>query len=226
MLMVKFIRKLLCCFIILRFIPPFAVSASETKQLALTFDDGPSAHTAKLLDYMQEKGIRATFFLVANRIPNYSQTVCRQANEGHELGYHSYAHKDQTKLTSERIFKEYQRASQELFELTGKDYTLWRSPGGTFDRRVLEAIPLPHVYWSVDTRDWENKNREAVRKAILSSAQDGAIILLHDLYASSVDGAIAAMEELLKQGYEFLTVSELLSRNGEPPKICMNYCKD
>ena len=191
--MAKFSRKLLCYLVILLSLTPGTVSAGESKQLALTFDDGPSVHTEKLLDYMRDKGIHATFFLVANRIPNYPQTVCRQADEGHELGYHSYAHKDQTKLTTERIFKEYQRASRELFELTGKDYTLWRSPGGTFDRRVLEAIPLPHVYWSVDTRDWESKNREAVRKAILSSAQDGAIILLHDLYASSVDGAIAAM---------------------------------
>ena len=224
--MAKLFRKLLCYLMIILFLTPQPVSAGDAKQLALTFDDGPSVHTARLLDYMRDKGIHATFFLVANRIPNYQTTVCRQAAEGHELGYHSYAHKDQTKLTSERIFKEYQQARQELFELTGKEYTLWRSPGGTFDRRVLEAIPLPHVYWSVDTRDWENKNRETIRKAILSNAQDGAIILLHDLYSSSVDGAIEAMEELLRQGYEFLTVSELLSRNGEPPKICMNYCKN
>lgn len=220
-------RSLLLLLTLCMLFTPVKVRAADScKQLALTFDDGPSIHTARLLDYMAEKGIHATFFLVGNRVSSYRYTVQRQAKDGHEQGYHSYAHRNQTTMTSERIFAEYTQANQELMELTGQEYTLWRCPGGAFNTRVLQAIPLPHVYWSADTRDWENKNSVAVRDAILQNACDGAIILLHDLYSSSVDGAIQAMEILLDMGYEFLTVSELLSRRGYPPKICINYCKD
>lgn len=196
------------------------------KQIALTFDDGPSVHTKRLLDFLEEQGIHATFFLVGDRISRFPETVRRQAREGHELGYHSYSHADQTLLSSERIFEDFCRSNRELFDLTGKEYSLWRAPGGSFNKRVLEAVPLPHIHWSADTRDWETKNAAAVCSSILESAGDGVIILLHDLYGTSVDGAIRAIRNLQNQGYEFVTVSELLSRNGEPPRNCMNYYKD
>lgn len=206
---------------------PASVRAeSGRKQLALTFDDGPSIHTERLLDFLKEQGIHATFFLVGDRVPNYPETVRREAAEGHELGYHSYSHNDQTLLSSERIFGDFCRANGELRGITGQEYSLWRAPGGSFNRRVLEAIPLPHVHWSADTRDWETKNASKVCSAILESAGDGVIVLLHDLYGTSVDGAIRAIKSLQQQGYEFVTVSQLLSRHGEPPRNCMNYYKN
>ena len=224
--MKKCLRRLsmVCALTVLLF--SFPVQAeSGRKQLALTFDDGPSIHTEKLLDFLKEQGIHATFFLVGERVPNYPETVRREAAEGHELGYHSYYHNDQTLISSERIFDEFCRADRELYRLTGREYSLWRAPGGSFNKRVLEAVPLPHIHWSADTRDWETKNTAAVCSAILESAGDGVIILLHDLYATSVDGAIRAIKSLQKQGFEFVTVSELLSRHGEPPENCMNYYK-
>jgi len=196
------------------------------KQIALTFDDGPSRHTSRLLDFLEEQEIHVTFFLVGDRVCRFSDTVKRQAQNGHELGYHSYGHQDQTRLSCERISSDYLRADGELSALTGQSYTLWRAPGGAFDRRVLNEVPLPHIHWSVDTRDWETKNSLSVYRAILSSAEDGAIILLHDLYGTTVDGAIRAIQELLSQGYEFVTVSELLSRDGTEPQKCINYYKD
>ena len=199
---------------------------ANPKQIALTFDDGPSVHTQRLLDFLEQEGIHATFFLVGDRISRFPETVQRQALEGHEIGYHSYSHADQTLLSSERIFDDFCRSNRELFALTGKEYSLWRAPGGSFNKRVLEAVPLPHIHWSADTRDWETKNTAAVCSAILESAGDGVIILLHDLYGTSVDGAIRAIKSLQKQGYEFVTVSELLSRHGETPQNCMNYYKN
>ena len=206
------------------FMVPVSVRAEDgQKQIALTFDDGPSVHTERLLDFLEEEGIHATFFLVGDRIGNYREIVRRQVLEGHEIGYHSYSHTDQTLLSSQRIFDDFCRSNQELYELTGREYTLWRAPGGSFNQRVLDAVPLPHIHWSADTRDWETKNAAAVCSSILKSAGDGVIILLHDLYSTSVDGAIRAIKSLQSQGYEFVTVSELLSRNGEPPQNCINY---
>ena len=208
------------------FMAPVSVRAEDgQKQIALTFDDGPSVHTERLLDFLEEEGIHATFFLVGDRIGNYREIVRRQVLEGHEIGYHSYSHADQTLLSSKRIYEDFCRSNRELFELTGREYTLWRAPGGSFNQRVLDAVPLPHIHWSADTRDWETKNAAAVCSSILKSAGDGVIILLHDLYGTSVDGAIGAIQSLQKQGYEFVTVSELLSRNGEKPQNCMNYFK-
>ena len=198
-------------------------AAKEPPQIALTFDDGPSAHTQRLLDYLKENHVRATFFLVGSRVPYYPETVQRQFREGHELGYHSYHHQDQTCLSSRQIRHDYSLADQQLQEITGSSYTLWRCPGGTYDKRVLNSVPLPHICWSVDTMDWKTRNADAVCSAILENARDGAIILLHDLYGTSVDGVIRAIQILQKQNYEFLTVSELLSRDGTPPQNAMTY---
>ena len=208
--MKKYLRQI-AGFLVLIFLLPVTVRAEEgEKQIALTFDDGPSVHTERLLDFLEEQGIHATFFLVGDRIGNYREIVCREARDGHEIGYHSYSHADQTLLSSERIFDDFCRSNRELYDLTGREYTLWRAPGGSFNKRVLDAVPLPHIHWSADTRDWETKNAAAVCASILQSAGDGVIILLHDLYSTSVDGAIRAIRNLQKQGYEFVTVSELL----------------
>ena len=194
-------------------------------QVAITFDDGPSSHTPKLLDYLQESGIKATFFLVGNRINSYKGTVKRIVNEGHELGYHSYSHKNHQSMSTDTIKSDFEKSSKLVEDLTGKTFTVWRAPGGNTSDRVLNAIDLPHIMWSVDTLDWKYRNVSRVYKAILKNADDGEIILLHDLHKTSVEGAIKAMKEMQAGDYEFLTVTELLSRNGTTPQNNTNYYK-
>lgn len=199
------------------------VKVCDVKQVAITFDDGPSIHTVKLLDYLQEKDIQATFFLVGDRMTDYSATVKRQVAEGHEIGYHSYSHIIQTGLSSEKIISDFEKSDQILEEMTGAHFTVWRTPGGGYSDRVLQCVPLPHILWSVDTNDWKLLNSYKVYRAIVSQARDGSIILLHDLYSSSVNGAIMAMDEMLAGDYEFVTVTELLSRDGTPPEPSKTY---
>ena len=98
-------------------------------------------------------------------------------------------------------------------------------PGGDYNDRILKCIPLPHIGWSVDTRDWETQSSESNYQSI-RKARDGDIILLHDLYSPSVNGAIRAMKEMIAGDYEFLTVTELLSRNGTAPQKHTNYNND
>lgn len=202
------------------------VSVCDVRQVAITFDDGPGGNTDWLLDYLKRKNIPATFFLICEQIPRYSNTVIRQASEGHELGYHSYSHQNQVRLTSEQIINDFAYSNNMLKELTGKEFTLWRSPGGNYDQRVLNCIALPHIYWSVDTRDWESRNANSVYLQIINNTCDGSIVLMHDLYGSTVEGAIRGMDALLAAGYEFLTVSELLARDGDPAQNCVNYYND
>lgn len=199
------------------------VKICDVKQVAITFDDGPAPYTEKLLDFLKENDIRVTFFLVGNRMSSYSEEVIREAAEGHEMGYHSYSHATQTGLSSERITSDFEKADKILFDLTGQHFTVWRTPGGAFNTRVLNAVPVPHIMWSVDTLDWQTLNAYSVYSAIVNKTRDGDIVLIHDLHRTSVDGAIMALEQMLEGDYEFLTVTELLSRDGTPPQPSTNY---
>lgn len=202
------------------------VKICDVIQVALTFDDGPSDKTVKLLNFLKENDIRVTFFLVGNRMDFYSATVQREAAEGHEIGYHSYAHKMQPSLSSAQITSDFQKSDNILYELTGKHFTLWRTPGGDYNDRVTSCVPLPHIMWNEDTLDWKNRNAYTVYNYIITRANDGDIFLMHDLHGTTVDGAIMAMEQMIKGDYEFLTVTELLSRKGTPPENGKTYFSD
>ena len=198
------------------------VKVCNLKQVALTFDDGPSAKTAKLLDYLREKDVKVTFFLVGNRLNEFKNTVQQEVMDGHEIGYHSYSHRMQPQLSNAQIISDFEKSNKLLKDLTGAEFTLWRTPGGDFNQRVLDCIDLPHIMWSVDTRDWEHRNTYKVYSSVIGSS-DGAIVLMHDLYGSTVDGAIDAIEKMLEGDYEFMTVTELLSRNGSAPQPNTTY---
>ena len=198
------------------------VKICDVKQVALTFDDGPSVYTDRLLDYLKSKDVKVTFFLVVNRLGYFEDETIREVQEGHEMGYHSYAHDMQTGLSSERITSDFLKSNQKLKELTGAEFTLWRAPGGDYNQRVLDAVPLPHIMWSLDTLDWQSLNAEKVCSKILG-ARDGQIVLIHDLHRTSVEGAIMAMDIMLEDDYEFVTVTELLSRDGTPPEKSVSY---
>lgn len=194
------------------------VTVCKAKQIALTFDDGPAGSTGELLDFLQDHGIKVSFFMVGNRMSAYTSTVRRIATDGHELGYHSYSHQNQCHLSSRKIRADFDAANQKLYDITGSEFTVWRTPGGNYNQSVLDAVPVPHIMWSVDTLDWKTRDSAAVHSAIVNGARDGAIILLHDLHPTTVAGAMSAIEELLDTGeYDFVTVTELLSRDGETP---------
>lgn len=201
----------------------FQVKVCDVKQIAITFDDGPSPYTAQLLDYLKEHGIKVTFFLVGNRLSSYPETLKRQVAEGHEIGYHSYAHVEQTTLSSAQITSDFEKSEAILKEITGAEFTLWRTPGGGYSDRVLKCVDVPHIMWSVDSYDWKVRNTYKVYANIMNQAHDGGIVLIHDLYSFSVNGAMLAMDELMAGDYEFVTVTEILSRDGTPPEPGKTY---
>lgn len=196
------------------------------KQIALTFDDGPQRKTTtKLLDGLKKKDVLATFFLIGQQVPGCADLVKRMKKEGHEIGNHSYTHAKLTNVTSAQIQNEINKTRTAIKKACGSYPTLFRSPYGSYNNQVLKIAGVPHIFWSVDSLDWKTRNVNAVKKAILEGAEDGAIILLHDIHATTVEGALAAIDELKKQGYEFVTVSQLLKRGGKKIESGKTYYK-
>ena len=185
--------------------------------MALTFDDGPSANTEKLLDAMKKRNIKLTFFVVGERLDEFSTLLKREYDEGHEIGSHTYNHMNLGKADSATITENLQKTQNKMEEILGASLgtILVRPPYGSVSDTAKSTINAPLILWSIDTLDWKSRNADAVKEQILNQACDGAIVLMHDLYDTSVDGCIAAVDELTKQGYTFVTVSELFRRKGE-----------
>ncbi len=191
-----------------------AMAARDTKLVAITFDDGPSKYTEKLLDGLKQRGAKATFFMVGSNMPYFTDTIKRMKAEGHQLATHTMSHANLAKLSTSAIQKEVFGAEDKLAEIVGQQKFYLRPPYGSFNTTVKNTVRSPMIYWSVDTEDWRYKNAQNVANVIVSSTKDGDIILLHDLYPTSVEGALMAIDTLQSKGYVFVTVEQLLKRRG------------
>ena len=189
------------------------------KYVALTFDDGPKRPTTeKLLDGLKERGASATFFLIGEQVEENRDLVLRMAREGHQIGNHTWSHQRLDNTEPGTAAWEIGKTETALTELLGTgDYWL-RPPYGQVSPGEEQRIAVPMVKWSVDPRDWESRDAEKVTRAILENTKPNSIILLHDIYPSSVDAALRVVDELQAEGYWFVTVRELLEINGVTPQ--------
>lgn len=209
----------------LLFLP--ARAAYGRKYVALTFDDGPSGkYTRNLLDGLYDRGAKATFLLCGYRMTNYPDITQRIFEEGHEIGYHGFSHSPMQDMSRRRLAQELLDSQALLPE--GCRPVFLRPPGGFCSeavQQVAQARGLAILHWSVDPEDWATHNTAAIEKAVLEKVTDGDIILLHDMSDSSVKAALDIVDALLKQDYEFVTVSELARLRGIKPKPGMTYKK-
>ena len=192
---------------------------AETNYVALTFDDGPRRGTTdRLLEGLKERGASATFFLVGEEAERYPELVKRMQAEDHQVGNHTWSHV-RLEGASTAVIQEEVGKTEELLEtlLGGSGYWL-RPPYGLITPGTEKLVRVPMVKWSVDPRDWENKNTDKVVQAILKHVKPNSIILLHDIYDTSVDAALKVVDTLEAQGYCFVTVEELLCLNGVTPE--------
>ncbi len=199
---------------------PTARAAADTpKLIALTFDDGPSPLTEGLLDVLEQKNAVATFFMCGNNggygVASYGSMVGRMLAIGCQPANHSYRHPDFTTLTAAQMRSQIADVETILYEQAGAEYVeLVRIPYGGNTAAIKNAVPRPLIRWSVDPYDWKYRNADVVYQNVVSAAYDGAIILLHDIHATSVEAVPRIIDTLHEQGYEFVTVSELFRRRG------------
>ena len=190
----------------------------ETKLIAFTFDDGPGDYTEMLLDGLEERGAVATFFMTGENgtwgVKKYGKVMERMIELNCQMANHTYNHKTFSKLTKGDLQVAIDGMENYLFKAMGGKYNdLVRIPGGENSDNV-SFVEHPVITWNLDSYDWKTRDTTAVYQAIMDNAKDGSIVLCHDLYPTSVQGALHAMDALAKEGYEFVTVSELFRRRG------------
>ncbi|MCI9272834.1 MAG: polysaccharide deacetylase family protein [Clostridiales bacterium] len=186
--------------------------------VALTFDDGPHPKvTPKILDILKQNKAKATFFVVGNRVDSYASALQREYAEGHEIGNHTYSHPRLIKLNTNDVLDQANRTDQRIANLTSYTPKLLRPPYGEINDVMRENIQKPFVLWSIDTQDWQTQNKNAIVKQVMGKVKDGDIILMHDIYPSTAEACAQLIPALSAQGYQFVTVSELLAQKQITP---------
>lgn len=188
-----------------------ASSLAERKKIALTFDDGPCAGcTDQLLDVLKKRNVKATFFLIGKNAENNPQLVRRIYEEGHLIGNHTYSHVEITKISDEEAIQELQKTDQIIWKITGEHVQYMRPPFGAWQKELESRLEVLPVLWTVDPLDWTTENVEEIVNKVVTETTENDIILLHDCYKSSVEAALRIIDDLQKEGYEFVTVDQLL----------------
>ena len=190
------------------------------KRVALTFDDGPgSKYTEEILQILSLYNIKATFFVVGNNVEKNPDILKMIYDNGHEIGNHTYSHPDMRKISAEQIDDEIIKTQKIIKEITGEAPALFRPPGGYLNNIIVDRITANNckaVLWSwrQDTMDWKCPEAETIVSTVISNIHDGDIILFHDLISGNSPTPCALKEiipKLMDMGYEFVTVSMLVS---------------
>ena len=189
----------------------------QPKLIALTFDDGPRrSTTTALLDGLQERGVKATFFLIGNQVPTNEDIVRRMDEEGHQIGIHTYDHVRLTGLNQADFEAQVGKTRTLLKTVLGHNDFLLRPPYGLMDEGVKKHAGCPIILWSIDPEDWGDQNAAREVAHVMEKARDGGIILMHDIFPDSVTAAMEIVDRLHQQGYLFVTVDELFAARGVP----------
>lgn len=186
--------------------------------VAITFDDGPNPETTTpMLDALEENYAKATFFCLGQNAGYYPETVQREYNLGMEVGTHTYSHVVLTKLGASELDSEISKSVDAIEKAIGVKPSLMRPPYGAVNKTVLSAVGgynLCCMNWSLDTEDWKTKNADATYNEVMK-AQDGDVVLLHDIHEYNVDAVKRFVPDLIAQGFQLVTVPELYKARGE-----------
>lgn len=183
----------------------------EPKQIAITFDDGPNPYyTQTLLEGLKERGVKATFFVLGSEVEKFPEILEAVHADGHMIGVHSYEHVNFGQIGDEAAQTQIEKTQEAIYEVTGEYTGFIRPPYGCWKDSLDDKVNMIEVLWDVDPLDWATTDADVVTQRILKNVKEGSIILLHDASKSSVQAALTVIDALTEQGYEFVTVEELL----------------
>ena len=181
------------------------------KVVALTFDDGPNpATTNQALDTLSKYGIKATFFVLGKNVSGNEEILKRMKADGHVIGNHSWSHPVLSKLSLDEAKKQITDTEDALTKVLGSSSKLMRPPYGAITDDIRNSLDLSFIMWDVDSLDWKNKNEAAILTEIQREVKNGSIILMHDIHAETVNALPKVIDYLKGQGYDFVTIPDLL----------------
>lgn len=193
------------------------VDKTALRQVALTFDDGPSRLTTPIvLDLLKKYKAKATFFVLGQNIAGNEDILKRMIEEGHEIANHTWSHPNLTRITADQVKQEIELTQSAIEEVIGHRPTFMRPPYGAVNASVAAAAGLASIYWNVDTQDWSNRDPHLILSQVKAYTNPGAIILMHDIHQTTVDGLEPVLHYLTEQQYSFVTTTELLGENLNP----------
>ena len=190
--------------------------------IAMTYDDGPHPqNTPRLLDMLRARNIKATFFVIGRSVDLYPAVVRRTVAEGHEIANHSNTHRLLSNLSDAEMLGEFRHCHEAIARASGVQAKVMRPPYGGLLQRQRELahaeFGYPTILWSVDPLDWKRPGANVIASRILAGASSGGIVLSHDLHSQTVDSMPATLDGLLRRGYKFVTVSQLLAMKTDAP---------
>lgn len=205
-------KRILCYIftIMIIFIPSISSEPLSTANLvALTFDDGPSKYTSKIIDLLNEYNCHATFFVIGNKASVNQETLSKIIDNGNEIANHTYTHPWLTHLNVNNIAEEIEKTNKIIYSITGIKPKLFRPSYGDINQNTRRKINMQIVMWTNDSNDWKYKNYKTIASRVIKNIKNNDIILMHDTYERSYKALKIIIPKLQNQGYNFVTFSDL-----------------
>ena len=199
----------------------------DKKIIALTFDDGPSKqNTNRILDVLEKYHARATFFVIGKRVSSHTNEIARAIALGCEIGSHTWGHSDFTKYPKSALVDSLKKTDAAMVDNFGYHMTLFRPPYASINKDIEDVsknMGYTMILWSGSSHDWSIKDEEKIYKNTFHCAADGAVVLFHDIYDFTADAIERIVPDLINQGYQLVTISELIAMDEKPVKPGERY---
>ncbi|MDD2203174.1 MAG: polysaccharide deacetylase family protein [Bacilli bacterium] len=191
------------------------VKQQEKRMVALSYDDGPSKTlTPELLEILKDNDCTATFFVLGNRVKQYSDIIYEVYSAGNEIGNHSFDHSNFANLSESEIKEQLNSTNEAIYEVTNEYPTFFRPPYGSTTEKVKEAADCPIALWSIDSNDWRKISDEDVINNVILSLEDGKIILMHDIHERTIEVSKILIPKIKELGYDIVSIKELYEAKG------------
>lgn len=185
--------------------------------VAVTFDDGPGPYTEQILDILKQNDAHATFYVLGKNVLNFPHILQRTHAEGHDIGNHSWDHKNLKSLSAEKVAFEVNETNAQVQKTIGKMPTSFRPPYGSYSKKTADIANMPVIIWSVDTNDWRYRTHAHLVKAV-QAAKANDVILMHDIHKNTMETLPDVLKILKDKGLHIVSVETLFKKQGLKPK--------